>query len=78
MSTKVAPVCRRYRARVPAALEIDVAPTCWMTLPTCTATMTPNGMEISNAGIAVTPTMNGAWPRVSRQGWRSQNKSVTR
>ena len=60
------------------APETDEAPTCWTKLPTCTATMTPNGMDTSNAGIAVTLMMNQAWLTVSRQGWRNLTRSVIR
>ena len=68
----------RITPRPPAAPETDEAPTCEMKLPTCTATMTPNGIDTSNAGIAVTLMMNQAWLMVSRQGWRNRIKSVTR
>lgn len=48
----------------PAAPTMDVAPTCWVRLPTCTETMTPNGIATRIAGNVVTVMTNQVWVTV--------------
>ena len=55
----------------------DVAPICWATAPTWTATMTPNGMATRIVGRKATRVMNQACSKNSRQEKRARTMSTT-
>ncbi len=59
------------------APEKDVAPICWATAPTWTATMTPNGIATRIVGRKATRVMNQACSMNSRQEKRPRTMSMT-
>ncbi len=68
----------RTTARVLPAPVNETAPTCWASTPTCSARMTPNGIETIRAGRVQTRIVYQVWSSSSSKGNRRRVIEVTR